>query len=168
MGSSLAAFLSGGNCSVRRGDGHKPIDQRMDRFLAEVRLPGSSAVTNGGDAWSSVQAAAYMAEGLTSGRLPAPRGWLVIPATCTGSLFCDSRGGDTTAGLAWHSMSDDLPELASMADLPVDVPAGPEPPPGHPGAGTCLRRSHRVHRHRHAQHRSRPVRRDLRPRPRRR
>ena len=30
-------------------------------------------------------------------------------------------------------MSDDLPELPSMADPPVDVPARPEPPPGHPG-----------------------------------
>ena len=30
-------------------------------------------------------------------------------------------------------MSDDLPEFPGMADLPVDVPARPEPPPGHPG-----------------------------------
>lgn len=30
-------------------------------------------------------------------------------------------------------MSDDLPELPSMADLPVDVPARSEPPPGHSG-----------------------------------
>jgi hypothetical protein len=37
------------------------------------------------------------------------------------------------AGLAWHSMSDDLPEFPSMPDLPVDVPARPKPPPGHPG-----------------------------------
>jgi glucose-6-phosphate 1-dehydrogenase len=54
------------------------------------------------------------------------------------SLSCDSRGGDIPAGLAWHSMSDDLPELPSMADLPVDVPARPEPPPGHPGGAWNL------------------------------
>jgi hypothetical protein len=30
-------------------------------------------------------------------------------------------------------MSDDLPEFPCMAGLPVDAPARPEPPPGHPG-----------------------------------
>jgi hypothetical protein len=30
-------------------------------------------------------------------------------------------------------VSDDAPEFPGVADLPVDVPARPEPPPGHPG-----------------------------------
>jgi hypothetical protein len=53
-------------------------------------------------------------------------------------LSGDSRGGDLPAGSAWHSVSDDLPEFPGTADLPVDVPARPEPPSASTPSPECV------------------------------